>query len=77
MEERNEGASFVVRVASQSYPQKEARDPSVVCTSCGRTGHLAENCFRKIGYPWWWGDRPRSKTPSLSQGSSAVQTSDK
>lgn len=30
--------------------------------------HLADNCFRKIGYPWWWGDMPRLKGPNTHQG---------
>ena len=77
MEERSEGASFAVRVAPRSYPQKEAKDPSAVCTSCGRTGHLAENCFRKIGYPWWWGDRPRSKNSSSPQSLPMGQNGDR
>lgn len=46
-----------------------------MCTSCGRKGHLTENCFRKIGYPWWWGDLPRSKFPSTIQGSSGAASS--
>ncbi|KAG7598819.1 F-box associated interaction domain [Arabidopsis suecica] len=77
LEERNEGASFAVRISPRSYPQKEVRDPSAVCISCGRTGHLAENCFRKIGYPWWWGDRPRSKLPASSQTAPASQSLDR
>ena len=24
------------------------------CTHCGRTGHKAEGCFKRIGYPDWW-----------------------
>ena len=57
--------------------KKEAKDPSAVCTSCGRTGHLAENCFRKIGYPWWWGDRPRSKNSSSPQSLPMGQNGDR
>lgn len=42
----------------------------MLCTSCGRKGNFAENCFRTLSFPYWWGDRPRSK-PSLSHGRGA------
>lgn len=32
-----------------------------VCKHCGRPGHDKEGCFQVIGYPEWWGDRPRSQ----------------
>ncbi|KAJ8639810.1 hypothetical protein MRB53_016504 [Persea americana] len=37
---------------------KEKQTPA--CTICKRRGHEAENCFQSIGYPDWWGDRPRT-----------------
>ncbi|CAL9217330.1 unnamed protein product [Arabidopsis halleri] len=37
----------------------QANSPRVACTICGRTGHIADNCFRKIGYPEWWGENPK------------------
>ncbi|XP_020869010.1 uncharacterized protein LOC110224991 [Arabidopsis lyrata subsp. lyrata] len=77
LEECNEGASFAVQTLSRPQQQSVLRDPSAVCTSCGRTGHFAENCFRKIGYPWWWGDRPRSKTPNTQQGASGSSNGDR
>lgn len=39
----------------------DMRNTNIVCATCGRTGHLAANCFQKIGYPFWWGKRPRRK----------------
>lgn len=63
-----------------SRQQTIPKDPNAVCSSCGRTGHLAENCFRKIGYPWWWGERPRSnnlKLPNTQQGGSNVPANDR
>lgn len=36
-------------------------DANVTCTSCGRIGHKASGCFRVIGYPEWWGTRPRTR----------------
>ncbi|XP_010438168.1 PREDICTED: uncharacterized protein LOC104721796 [Camelina sativa] len=37
------------------------RDLTRKCTSCGRMGHEASSCFKVIGFPEWWGDRPRSR----------------
>ncbi|XP_010548392.1 PREDICTED: uncharacterized protein LOC104819828 isoform X2 [Tarenaya hassleriana] len=33
----------------------------MLCSNCGRAGHVAENCFKLIGFPDWWGDRPRNR----------------
>lgn len=66
MEERNDAVSFAVQTSTRPRAQADHRDPSAICTLCGRTGHLAATCFRKIGYPTWWGDRPRSKLPSAT-----------
>lgn len=30
-----------------------------LCRHCNHSGHLSENCFAVVGYPEWWGDRPR------------------
>ena len=44
----------------------------LLCSSCGRKGHLATNCFRSLGYPDWWGDRPRGRfQTSNGQGTSS------
>lgn len=42
------------------------RDPNRKCTSCGRMGHEASSCFKVVGYPEWWGDRPRTRGDSRS-----------
>ncbi|XP_019085390.1 PREDICTED: uncharacterized protein LOC109126341 [Camelina sativa] len=70
LETRNEGAIFAVQSAPRMAVSSPLRDPSALCTSCGRKGHLTDHCFRKIGYPWWWGDRPRSKLPPTLPGGS-------
>lgn len=45
------------------------------CSVCGRAGHEASACFKVIGYPEWWGDRPKhrvdirgSQTTSAGRG---------
>ena len=40
--------------------RRDRKDKTMVCSHCKRTGHESENCFGLIGYPEWWGDRPRS-----------------
>lgn len=66
MEERHDGVSFVVHASHRGRSQPELKDPSAQCTLFERTGHLAANCFRKIGYPTWWGSRPRSTGQTAS-----------
>ncbi|KAJ1377104.1 Zinc finger, CCHC-type, partial [Sesbania bispinosa] len=56
----------------QNKGRREAKDKSVVCSHCGKTGHDAKGCFQIIGYPEWWGDRSRTDggTSEPRQGSS-------
>lgn len=42
------------------------RDPSRFCTGCGRSGHDVSGCFKVVGYPDWWEERPRNKNKSSS-----------
>lgn len=37
------------------------RDPSRLCTACGRSGHEASSCWKVVGYPEWYG-RGRGST---------------
>lgn len=48
-------------------PRYTNPDANVTCTSCGRLGHRATGCFRVIGYPEWWGTRPRTQNNYQSQ----------
>ena len=62
------GQSFSSSSSSSTYVSKEER-MKLTCTSCGRKGHLATNCFRTLGYPEWWGDRPRGRlSPGTRRG---------
>lgn len=46
---------------------------SAFCKHCNRTGHSSESCFAVIGYPKWWGDRPRAQsTQGRGRGSSST-----
>ncbi|XP_010412581.1 PREDICTED: uncharacterized protein LOC104698897 [Camelina sativa] len=37
-------------------------DAVAVYNHCHRSGHSSDRCFAVVGYPEWWGDRPRSRT---------------
>ncbi|RZB68675.1 hypothetical protein D0Y65_038445 [Glycine soja] len=39
-----------------------------VCTNCNKSGHDEANCLLLIGYPKWWGDRPRNDDKAGGQG---------
>ncbi|KAL6315531.1 hypothetical protein AAG906_000832 [Vitis piasezkii] len=58
--------SFAVRWWSK--PKGDGKDKTVICSNCKRKGHEADSCFQRIGYPEWWGDRPRTTTGGRSGG---------
>lgn len=60
-EEKPEITAFAVQTKQRFKPDLSA----VICKHCKRGGHLSESCFAVIGYPEWWGDRPKSR---VSQG---------
>lgn len=70
--EQTGGVSFAVQSQPRNRGASEDRDKSQTCGSCGRTGHSADTCFRQIGYPPWWGDRPRNKGPG-NRGTAQTQ----
>lgn len=41
MEERSGGVSFAIQTVSRPRQHMELRDSSTICSTCGRTGHLA------------------------------------
>lgn len=59
MEQRSEHMAFAVQTGSTSRGRTENKDKSMVCTYCNNPGHNAESCFQLVGYPDWWGDRPK------------------
>lgn len=38
-------------------------------------GHRAESCFQILGFPEWWGDRPRNRVSRGRGGVSSVGSS--
>lgn len=65
-EERTNPVSFAMQVGRNSGGER--KDKSVTCSICKRKGHDAENCFQRIGYLEWWGDRPRTTTEGRGGG---------
>ena len=63
-EEKGMVVGLAVQAGSKSKGRREGKDKSVVCSCCGKTGHDAKGCFQIIGYPDWWGDRPRAEAGS-------------
>ncbi|XP_010412990.1 PREDICTED: uncharacterized protein LOC104699374 [Camelina sativa] len=58
-------SAFAVQLRSRtgfSQPRNDDKDKGVVCKHCNRTGHVSDRCYAVIGYPEWWGDRPRSRS---------------
>ncbi|KAI6688842.1 hypothetical protein NL676_025670 [Syzygium grande] len=64
-DERGNPMSFAIRAGAQN--SKGDKDKIPFCSNCNREGHDAESCFQLIGYPEWWGNRPRGT--SAGQGS--------
>ncbi|XP_026397593.1 uncharacterized protein LOC113292991 [Papaver somniferum] len=48
-----------IDAAYQAVVNAERLRIGEVCNHCHQDGHTEEGCFELIGYPYWWGDRPR------------------
>jgi len=40
----------------------------MICSHCKHSGHDVNFCFALIGYPEWWGDRPRTNRKKGGRG---------
>ncbi|XP_019096815.1 PREDICTED: uncharacterized protein LOC109131005 [Camelina sativa] len=60
MEESSGATAFAIQT-TPPY-RREKKDKPVVCKHCNRVGHSSDSCYGVIGYPKWWGERPRSRT---------------
>lgn len=65
-EERTEVIALVVQTGSR-MKGREIKNKSV-CTNCNRSGHDEAGCFLLIGYPDWWGERPKSDDKASGRG---------
>lgn len=67
-------SSILVAASQQSQLTREER-MKLHCSNCNCNVHLSTNCFWSLGYLSWWGDRPRSRIPSVSGCGSQLPTS--
>jgi hypothetical protein len=67
-EERAEVVGFSAQVRGRSKGLAAMKDKDPVCSNCNRSGHEAEGCFQLVGYPEWWGDRPRGESGGRGRG---------
>ncbi|KAK3028580.1 hypothetical protein RJ639_039271 [Escallonia herrerae] len=67
-EERSEAMAFAAQSTTAYRSRGEWKDKNVVCSNCKRAGHESENCFLLVGYPEWWGDRPRGDGKAGGRG---------
>ncbi|KAL1564923.1 hypothetical protein AAHA92_07203 [Salvia divinorum] len=49
--------------AATGRPGNRPDKSDLWCSHCKKSNHTYDTCFRRLGYPEWWGDRPRTKTP--------------
>ena len=65
MAKSTEERGLVVGLAMQANYKEKGRGDMVeklmTCSHCGKNGHDMKGCFQLIGYPEWWGDRPKSE----------------
>lgn len=64
--ERTEVMALAVQ-ASTRMKGREIKNKSV-CAHCNRAGHDEAGCFLLIGYPEWWGERPRNDDKAVGRG---------
>ncbi|XP_073045313.1 uncharacterized protein [Primulina eburnea] len=66
-----EVVGFAIRSEGRSRMKSEKIDKSgLLCSHCHRPGHDIVTCFQLLGYPEWWGDRPRTQGPTHARGKS-------
>ncbi|PNX98093.1 hypothetical protein L195_g021334 [Trifolium pratense] len=71
-EERTEVMALTVQ-ASAKMKGREIKNDSA-CTHCNRPGHDEAGCFELIGYPEWWGERPRNDGKAGGRGRGQYRT---
>nr|GMC91147.1 retrovirus-related Pol polyprotein from transposon TNT 1-94 [Ipomoea batatas] len=66
---RSDPVSYVMRAGQGNrVTLGGAKKDGVTCGHCHRVGHDTSGCFQLIGYPDWWGVRPRSNGRTASRG---------
>ncbi|GKC72822.1 retrovirus-related pol polyprotein from transposon TNT 1-94 [Tanacetum coccineum] len=70
VKDKRDPVRFVVHanLGRQTTTRFEAKDRTITCFECNRTCHTSESCFEIIGYPEWWGDRPKTTGRGAGKG---------
>ncbi|XP_075501997.1 uncharacterized protein LOC142540031 isoform X2 [Primulina tabacum] len=64
-----EVVGFAIRLERRGRAKPEKIDKSgLMCSHCHRPGHDIVTCFQLLGYPEWWGDRPRTQGATYARG---------
>ncbi|GAU34891.1 hypothetical protein TSUD_144220 [Trifolium subterraneum] len=64
-EERIEIVGLTVKTGGRMRERGDPKDKA--CSNCKQSGHEATGCFQLIGYPDWWGDRPRHEAKGVAR----------
>ncbi|XP_050896672.1 uncharacterized protein LOC127103459 [Lathyrus oleraceus] len=73
-EERKEVISLAIQTNGRAVKGRwDGKYKFMSCTHCHRAGHDAGSCFQLVGYPEWWGDRPKNEGKSGGRGKSLQQ----
>lgn len=59
MEERGMVVGLMLQIGTKGKGCGDHGESSLTFSNCWKSGHDAKGCFQIIGYPEWWGDRPR------------------
>lgn len=63
MDDQREVNAFAAQMRPKLYQgRSDEKEKGMVCKHCNRSGHASDSCYAVIGYPEWWGDRPRSRS---------------
>ncbi|XP_012847900.1 PREDICTED: uncharacterized protein LOC105967846 [Erythranthe guttata] len=68
-EDRSDAVGFSAQLGSHARAAAvRNKEKPGICTHCGKSGHDAKTCYQIVGYPEWWGDRPRGNEKGTPRG---------
>ena len=66
-EERGMVVGLAVQTGYKPKGRGDGKNMSMVFAKCGKLGHDEKGCFQIIGYPDWWGERPRNEGGNIGR----------